>query len=248
MLMPNTFSLPLASRPALRTGWQTSPGAFVPKSRSWEGRVLLLLPLLCPPYPAALGPFGWRWLYPFAFVSGPLSTRAGRSPIKCFHPFKKAGPRNVSWRPYSMFQTLYSWTNWGPERTRTLDQLRLHGARLGARVPDSVCCPLVTMETWDLASRPLLLNLWELSSLRNPIKGMRLLPICSVSFFCLAFLHSGKLLWSAFSLLQPAEDGPEGAGCVPASTPGYRCVCTGWRVFLRKFNNWSVNPLLMVVA
>lgn len=102
----------------------------------------------------------------------------------------------------------------GPREDEDLDQLRLLSARLGARVPDSFCCPLVTMETWNLASRLLLLNLWELSSLRNPIKGMRLLPICSVSFFVWVFFTLGSSSGQLFPYSSQLRTGLKGlAAC-----------------------------------
>lgn len=48
--------------------------------------------------------------------------------------------------------------NLGPREDKDLDHLRLHSARLGARVPDSFGCPLATKESWNLASLPLLLT------------------------------------------------------------------------------------------
>lgn len=43
MLMPEPFSFPLASRPALKRGWQTlPPGASLPRTRGWVGQAPLL--------------------------------------------------------------------------------------------------------------------------------------------------------------------------------------------------------------
>lgn len=68
-----------------------------------------------------------------------------------------------------MCQTLYSWTDCSPEWGRAHNS-ESTGLELGAGVPDSFLGSLATKESWQSGLSSALTELWELLSLRNPLK------------------------------------------------------------------------------
>lgn len=68
----------------------------------------------------------------------------------------------------SMCQTLHSWTDCSPEWGRAHDS-ESTGLELGAGVPDSFLGSVAT-KSWQSGLSSALIELWELPTLRNPLK------------------------------------------------------------------------------
>lgn len=97
-----------------------------------------------------------------------------------------------------MYQTLYSWTNWGPERGGGLLNLECTELGLGAEVPDPFLCNPAAKESWQSGLSSALVELVGVAVFKKSIKEVRVVPTCSASFVVRLFFSLESSLGQLF--------------------------------------------------